>query len=141
MYHTIIIIGNLGKDPELSYTAAGQPVTKLSVATNRKYTDGFGQPVKETCWFHVSVWGKQAEACQANLAKGGKVLIEGRLTPDPKTGNPRIWKSKGQVNSQYEVTAAVVRFLSGNEPRTKNVDHSEEDAQEQGEINLDEIPF
>ncbi len=61
MYHTIIIVGNVGRDPEMRYTPAGQAVTSFSVATNRNYTNSAGAQVKETIWFRVSAWGKQAE--------------------------------------------------------------------------------
>ena len=63
MYHTIIIVGNLGKDPEMRYTPSGQAVTNFNVATNRQYTASDGSPVKETIWFRVSTWGKTAETC------------------------------------------------------------------------------
>jgi single-strand DNA-binding protein len=113
MYQTIILIGNLGKDPEMRITPSGQPVTTLSVATNRRYHNTEGQPVKETTWFRITVWGRQAEACNEFLHKGGKVLVEGRLTPDPETGSPRVWESNGKFGATYEVTASTVRFLSG----------------------------
>ncbi len=105
MYHTIIIVGNLGKDPEMRYLASGQAVTNFSVATNRQYTGSDGQPVKETIWFRVAVWGKQAESSNQYLKKGSKVLVEGRLTPDPATGGPRLWtRQDGTAASSYEVT-------------------------------------
>ena len=63
MYHTIIIVGNLGKDPEMRYTPSGQAVTSFNVATNRQYTGSDGNMVKETIWFRISVLGKQAESC------------------------------------------------------------------------------
>ncbi len=113
MYHTIIIVGNLGRDPEMRYTPTGHVVTTMNVATNRQYTGADGHPVKETIWFHVSVWGKQAETCSQYLKKGSKVLIEGRLTPDPATGGPRIWtRQDGTAGASFEVSAATVRFLS-----------------------------
>ena len=115
MYQTIILIGNLGKDPEMRFTPGGQPVTTLSVATNRRYNGQNGQPVKETTWFRVTVWGKQAESCNEFLHKGSKVLVEGRLTPDPETGGPHIWENNGKVGASFEVTASTVRFLSGRE--------------------------
>ena len=115
MFQTIILIGNLGKDPEMRFTPGGQPVATLSVATNRRYHGQDGQPVKETTWFRITVWGKQAEACNEFLHKGSKVLVEGRLSPDPETGNPHIWESNGKVGASYEVTASTVRFLSGRE--------------------------
>ena len=114
MYQKLMIVGNLGQDPEMRYTASGQAVTNLNVATNRTYTDGSGQQVKETTWFRVSVWGKQAEACNQYLSKGRAVLVEGRLNPDLTTGGPRIWnRQDGTAAASYEVTAQNVRFLSG----------------------------
>lgn len=113
MFHTIIIVGNLGKDPEMRYTPSGQAVTSFSVASNRKYTSSNGEQVNETIWFRVSAWGKQAEICNQYLKKGSKVLVEGRLTPDKNTGGPRIWqKQDGSSGASFEVTAGTVRFLS-----------------------------
>jgi len=113
MYHTIIIAGNLGKDPEMRYTPSGQAVTSFSVATSRQYTSGNGEQVKETIWFRVSAWGKTAEICNQYLKKGAKVLVEGRLTPDKNTGGPRVYtRQDGTAASSFEVTAATVRFLS-----------------------------
>lgn len=113
MYHTIIIVGNLGRDPEMRYTPNGQAVTNLNVATSRQYTDTGGQQVKETIWFRISVWGKQAETCNQYLKKGSKVLVEGRLIPDPSTGGPRVFKRQdGTSGSSFEVNASTVRFLS-----------------------------
>lgn len=113
MYHTLIIVGNVGRDPEMRYTPSGQPVTSFSVATSRQYTGNNGQTVKETIWFKVTTWGKQAEVCNQYLKKGSKVLIEGRLTPDPNTGSPRIWtRQDGTAGASFEVTASTVRFLS-----------------------------
>lgn len=122
MFQTIILIGNLGKEPEMRYTPSGQPVVSFSVATNRSYKGADGQPVKETTWFRVTAWGKQAETCNQYLHKGSKVLVEGRMTPDPDTGGPRIWESNGKMGASYEVTASTVRFLSGRE------DHEEGEA-------------
>ncbi len=113
MYHTIIIVGNVGRDPEMRYTPSGQAVTSFSVATNRQYTASNGEQVKETIWFRVTTWGKMAEICNQYLKKGTKVLVEGRLAPDRNTGGPRIWtKQDGTVGASYEVTANTVRFLS-----------------------------
>jgi single-strand DNA-binding protein len=133
MFHTLILVGNLGKEPEMRYTNSGQPVTTLSVATNRRYNDANNQPVKETTWFRVSVWGKQAESCNQYLHKGSRVVVEGRLNPDPETGSPKIWESNGRVGASYEVTASTVRFLTGRE------DH--EGADGGGEAIDGDIPF
>lgn len=113
MYHTIIIVGNVGRDPEMRYTPSGQAVTSFSVASSRQYTAGNGEQVKETVWFRVSAWGKQAEVCNQYVKKGSKVLVEGRLTADKNTGGPRIYtKSDGSAGCQFEVNANTVRFLS-----------------------------
>ena len=112
MYHTIIIVGNLGRDPEMRYTPSGQAVTNFNVATNRQYTSSDGTQVKETIWFRVSTWGKQAEVCNQYLRKGSKVLVEGRLNPDPQTGGPRVWQGQNGPGASFEVTAGTVRFLS-----------------------------
>jgi single-strand DNA-binding protein len=113
MYQTVIIVGNLGRDPEMRYTQSGQAVTSFSVATNRQYTTSNGEQVKETTWFRISAWGKQAEICNQYLRKGSKVLVEGRLTPDPGTGGPRVWTGQdGAPRASFEVTAQTVRFLS-----------------------------
>ncbi|HLF25244.1 MAG TPA: single-stranded DNA-binding protein [Anaerolineae bacterium] len=113
MYHQIIIVGNLGRDPEMRYTPSGTPVTSFNVATNRKYTGSDGQAVKETTWFRVSVFGKQAEACAQYLKKGSPCLVEGRLTPDLQSGGPRIFQRQdGTSGANFEVFANTVRFLS-----------------------------
>jgi single-strand DNA-binding protein len=113
MYQTIIIAGNLGRDPEMRYLQSGQAVTSFSVATNRQYTNSRGEQIKETIWFRVSAWGRQAEICNQFLSKGSKVLVEGRLTADPGTGGPRIWTGQdGSSRASFEINAQTVRFLS-----------------------------
>jgi single-strand DNA-binding protein len=113
MFHTVIIVGNLGRDPEMRYTPSGQAVTSFNVATSRQYPGSDGNMVKETIWFRVSVWGKQAEACSTYLKKGNKVLVEGRLVPDIATGGPRIWtRQDGTAGASFEINAATVRFLT-----------------------------
>jgi single-strand DNA-binding protein len=112
-FQTVIIVGNLGRDPQMRYAPNGQPVTSFSVATSRQYTKADGTKVKETTWFNVSAWGKSAESCNTYLKKGSKVVVEGRLTPDATTGNPRIWDNQGSPATSYELTASLVRFLSG----------------------------
>jgi len=113
MYHEIIIVGNLGKDPEMRYLPSGKAVTNFNVAANRQYTGSDGAQVKETIWFRITVWEKQAENCNQYLHRGSKVLVVGRLTPDPETGGPRLWKNnQGYAAASFEVTASTVRFLS-----------------------------
>jgi single-strand DNA-binding protein len=113
MFQTVILVGNLGRDPEMRYTPSGQAVTNFNVATNRQYTDSNGQQVKETIWFRISTWGKQAETCNQYLKKGSKVLVEGRLTADPATGGPRVSKKQdGPSGASFEISASTVRFLT-----------------------------
>ena len=138
MYQKITIVGNLGRDPEMRYTPGGQAVTNFSVATNRQYTASSGEQVKETTWFRISAWGRQAETCNQFLRKGSRVLIEGRLTPDPASGGPRIWsRQDGTPASSFEVSANRVIFLS-----TRAEDEQPPPPSEPGgEIDEDEIPF
>ncbi len=139
MFHEIIIVGNLGRDPEMRYTPTGQAVTNLSVATNRQYTASNGEQVKETIWFRVSVWGKQAEACNQYLRRGSKVLITGRLNPDPATGGPRIWtRQDGTAGASFEVTAQTVRFLSS---RNEDAAYQQNAPAAPASGGDDEIPF
>jgi len=138
MYHTIIIVGNLGRDPEMRYTPSGQAVTNFNVATNRQYTASDGNTVKETTWFRVSTWGKNAEICNQYLKKGSKVLIEGRLNPDPSTGGPRIWnRQDGSAAASFEITANTVRFLTSRAEMESGFQESEEVGLEEP----DDIPF
>jgi single-strand DNA-binding protein len=112
-YHTIIITGNLGRDPEMRYTPSGQAVTNFSIAVNESFTNNNGERVKRTIWFRITAWGKQAEICNQYLKKGKMVLVEGRVTADPNTGGPRVWSGQdGQPRSSFEISAQTVRFLS-----------------------------
>ncbi len=112
MYQRIIIVGRLGRDPEMRYTPQGNPVTHFPVATDFVWVDQNGEQRKETAWFRVSVFGKQAEPCNQYLVKGQRVLVEGRLRPDPETGGPRVWiGNDGVARASYEVVARTVRFL------------------------------
>ena len=112
MYQHITLVGNLGRDPELRYTPAGQPVTDLSIATKEVWKDQAGEKQDRTTWWKVSVWGKQAENCNQFLTKGSRVLVEGTLRGD-ESGNPRTYQKKdGTTGSSFEMTAKEVRFLS-----------------------------
>ncbi len=115
MFHTVIIAGYLGRDPEMRYTPSGTPVTNFSVASSRRWTDQNGQQQEETIWFRVSVFGRQAEVCNQYLSKGRAVLVEGRLRPD-ENGNPRLWQRQdGSWAASFEITAQTVRFLGRRE--------------------------
>lgn len=114
MYQKVIIVGNLGRDPEMRYTGDGTPVTNFSVATNRRWTNADGSPGEETVWFRVTAWRRLAEVCNQYLQKGRQVLVEGRMTADSETGGPRIWTGNdGVTRASFEITALTVKFLGG----------------------------
>jgi single-strand DNA-binding protein len=75
----VMIIGYLGRDPEMRYTSSGKPVTTFSVATNRSWSSSSGERHEETEWFTVVAWGNLAEICKQHLNKGSQVYVEGRL--------------------------------------------------------------
>jgi single-strand DNA-binding protein len=103
----VILVGNLGADPELKYTPSNRPVCNLSIATNEVFKDKGGQRQERTEWHRVTVWGEQAENCSKYLAKGRMVYIEGRL-------QTRSWDDKTDGKKRYstEIVADRVTFLS-----------------------------
>ena len=134
MYQKVIIIGNLGRDPEMRFSPSGDPVTSFSVATSRKYKGN-----DETTWFRVSAWGKLAETCNQYLQKGSKVLVEGRLTPDGQSGSPRVYqRNDGTWASSFEMYAENVRFMS---PRSEGMGGGGADADGIDDSMDDDIPF
>ncbi|HZD11006.1 MAG TPA: single-stranded DNA-binding protein [Candidatus Binatia bacterium] len=142
MYQKIIVVGNLGGDPQMRYMSDGTPVTNFSMATNRRWTDrNTGQPVDETTWFRVSVWGRQAEAVNQYLSKGRRVLVEGRLRPD-ENGGPRLFtRQDGTVGASFEITADSVQFLGGRD-ETDNGGYQSEESFDQSPVEEeDDIPF
>ena len=106
MVNKVILIGNLGRDPELRYTQSGTPVASLSVATSRRWKGQDGQTQEQTEWHKVVAWQKLAEICNEYLSKGSKVYIEGRL-------QTRKWTDQNG-NDRYttEVIAQDVQFLT-----------------------------
>ena len=103
----VILVGNLGADPELKYTPSNRAVCNLSVATNEVWKDKSGQKQEKTEWHRVTVWGEQAENCSKFLSKGRMVYVEGRL-------QTRSWDDKeGKKRYSTEVVADRVVFLGG----------------------------
>lgn len=148
MYQRIVLVGNLGRDPEMRYTPNGSAVTSFPVATSRRYTDAGGQVHDETAWFRVSVWGKQAEICNQYLAKGRKVLVEGELVVDEKTGGPRVYQRKdGTAGASFEVRGTTVRFLTpkGETGDSSGVEHVSSSvspvATDTGSMSEEDLPF
>ena len=108
---TMTVIGRLGRDPEMRYMPNGDPVTSFSVAIDER-TKKDGNWDKATVWVRVSVFGKQAEACNQYLAKGRQVYVEGRLSFDAATGGPRIYtRSDGKPGASFEIQGDRVEFL------------------------------
>ena len=107
MYSKTLIVGHLGRDPEMRYTPSGSPVTSFSVATNRRWTDQNGQTQEKTTWFRVTAWGKLAELCNQYLSKGRMVLVEGDVEASAWTAQD------GEARASLELTARNVRFLGG----------------------------
>jgi single-strand DNA-binding protein len=111
MYHKVVIIGNLGRDPELKYLTDGTAVCDFSVAASRRWPKSDGTQGEETVWFRCTAWRKLAEVINQYLSKGRQVYIEGRLNPDTN-GNPRVWtKNDGTAGASYEVTVETLKFL------------------------------
>ncbi len=108
MFHEVILVGAIGREPELRYTADGRACCSFSVASNRNI--GNGQ--KETTWFKVNTWEKTAENIASIAHKGMKVLVIGRLIADKETGNPRIFKKNdGTYASSFELSAREFRIV------------------------------
>ncbi len=106
----VMIIGNLGRDPEMRYTPSGKPVTSFSLASSRTWVSADGERREETEWFNVVAWGNLAEICNQHLMKGQQVYIEGRL-------QTRCWEDdNGQRHFRTEVVANEMIVL-GNRVR------------------------
>lgn len=115
----MMVIGNVGSDPEMRFTPNGKPVCNFSVATNRMRNAADGEQVKETEWFDIVAWGRQAESCNQFLTKGQRVYVEGRLKTRTWTGND------GQNRFRLEINASSVVFLerrAGNSPDAEMMD-------------------
>jgi len=104
-FNKIIIVGNLGRDPELRYTPQGTAVCNFSVSTNERRRDKAGEQQDVTTWFRVNAWGRQAENVSKYLAKGRRVYVEGRLHVEE-------WNDRdGKTRYTLEVNASDIQFL------------------------------
>ncbi len=107
----IIVIGNMGRDPEMHYTPGGQAVTSFSVASNRRFTTASGEQRDETEWFNVSAWGRLADLCNKYLAKGKQVYVEGIL-------RSQIWEGQdGTPRFGNTILLRDIQFLGAGETR------------------------
>ncbi|MDY6833576.1 MAG: single-stranded DNA-binding protein [Chloroflexota bacterium] len=125
----VMLIGNVGTDPEMRFTPNGSPVTTYRMAVSRNFTTGEGERRQETEWFTVVTWNKLAETCNQFLTKGKRIYVEGSL-------RTRSWEGQdGQKRSQMEVVASRVIFLdrSGAAPLTEGG--------VMDEIGVEDLPF
>ena len=131
----VMVIGNVGTEPEMRFTPNGNPVTSFRVATNRVYTTPEGERRRETEWFTIVAWNKLAEQCNQFLTKGRLVYAEGRL-------HTRTWEGQdGQKHSRSEIVANRVVFLDRREsaPLSEGVPAAED--ADTGELEPEDIPF
>jgi single-strand DNA-binding protein len=137
----VLLIGNLGADPEIRNTSGGQSVCNFNIATSRRWNNRDGQAQEETEWHRIVVWGRQAENCKEFLSKGRQVFVEGRL-------QTRQWEDQsGSKRYTTEVVAQNVQFLSGGrgagntERVPDSFPQSEPPAFDAGHAEDDDIPF
>lgn len=136
----IIVIGNLGRDPEMRYLPSGESVTSFSVASNRRYTTRSGEQREETEWFNVSAWGRLGETCNQYLTKGSQVYVEGRLRSRTYEGRD------GQTRFSNEINLTDVQFLGrsqGSEGGAPpyGADTGAEDFGSPATDDIDDLPF
>jgi len=123
----VMIIGHLGKDPEMRYTTSGKPVTTFSVATSRSWVTSSGERRSETEWFNIVAWSSLAEICKQYLVKGRQVYIEGRL-------QSRRWEDDdGNNHSSVEIVANEMIILDQHKPSGNNP--------EKEDLGDDDFPF
>jgi len=127
----VMVIGNLGTDPEMRFTPSGKPVTSFRIATTRTYTSPEGEKKQETEWFSVVAWNKLAETCNQFLSKGRRAYVEGRL-------RTHSWEGQdGQRRFRTEIIANRVIFLD----RAGVAPLPEEGEEEELQVQPEELPF
>jgi single-strand DNA-binding protein len=131
----IMVIGNVGSDPEMRFTPNGKPVTSFPLATNRFFTTSDGERKRETEWFDVVTWDRQAESCNQFLTKGQRVYVEGRL-------RTRSWDGQdGQKRFRVEINANRVIFLDRREGQGDVLEGEHLDYEHEGTVGPEELPF
>lgn len=128
----VMIIGNVGRDAELRYTAGGTPTTSFSVAANRRWVGQDGQTHDDTEWFNIVTWTKLAERCAEMVTKGRKVYVEGRL-------QTRSWEKDGVKHYRTEVNAYTVMFLDSRPTAGQGMPES--GFPDDNSVEADDIPF
>jgi single-strand DNA-binding protein len=131
----VMIIGHLGKDPEMRYTPSGRPVTTFTVAVSRSWNSADGERHTETEWFNVVAWGNLAEICKQYLTKGQQVYIEGRL-------QTRRWDDKeGQKHTSVEIVANEMMMLGDRRDANHGSEDQSTSAETEPAATEDEFPF
>jgi single-strand DNA-binding protein len=128
----VILVGNLGADPEVRYTASGTAVAKFRIATTERFTDKDGNRQERTEWHRVVAWRKLAEICGQYLSKGKQVYIEGRIRND-------TWEKDGVKQYSYEIVADTMQMLGG--PGTRLQEPEPPFGPPEGGAPEDDIPF
>ncbi len=127
----VMIIGNLGRSPEMRYTPSGRPVTSFSVATNRSWVNADGARREDTEWFNVVAWGNLAEICKQHLTKGQQVYVEGRL-------QTRGWEDQdGKKHYRTELVANEMIILG----ERRGAETTEEKRESAATLESNEFPF
>ncbi|MBG95091.1 MAG: single-stranded DNA-binding protein [Chloroflexi bacterium] len=130
-----ILIGNLGRDPELRYTQNGQAVVNFTLATSEKWSDRSGEKKERTEWHRIVAWGKTGELCAQYLSKGRAVYVEGRI-------QTRDWEDKeGNKRKTTEINASQVTFLGQQNGGQSSSSVSSSDTPARPEFDDDDIPF
>lgn len=136
MVNRIFLIGNLGRDPEMSYTPSGKAVTKFTLAVNRVQRNReSGETVKETDWFSIVAWDRLAETCNSFLHKGSKVFVEGRIQSRKYTDK------NGVERTAWEVIASDMQMLDPKEGTGARAGSAEGGYADPGDQSPDDIPF
>ena len=130
----VILVGNLGADPEMRYTAGGTAVCRLRVATSRRFTDKQGNRQEETAWHRVDAWGKLAEICGQYLSKGRQIYIEGRL----KYGS---YEKDGVKHYTTDIVAENMQMLGAGGGRGEEREPEPAFGPPEGGPPEDDIPF
>ena len=131
----VMIIGNVGADPEMRFTPNGNPVTTFNIATNRVFTTSEGERRKETEWFTVVTWNKLAEQCNQFLTKGRKAYVEGRLRTSSWEGQD------GQRRNRVEIVADRVLFLDRQATSPLGEEGRVEEGKLEEEMEAEDLPF
>ena len=135
MYQKTIVVGHLGRDPEMRYTQSGVPVTSFSVATTRKWSSASGEQQEKTTWFRVTCWRKLAELTAQYLKKGRLVLVEGDIEASAFTDR------EGNARASLELTATNIKFLGGRGEGGEGGGGGGGAGGEDFPVHEDEIPF